>query len=101
MIEGFAFVDDIFIINAAPSVNTRGEDLLKQQQHVVDTREGTLRATGGALRLDKTYWYMIDYQYTGNRWIYRSINQLPGELTVKVLDGLRQPLLRLEPNQAK
>ena len=84
MIEGFAFVDDIFIINVAPSVNTRGEELLKQQQHVVDTWEGTLRVTRGALRLDKTYWYMIDYQYTGNRWIYRSINQLPGELTVKL-----------------
>ena len=44
---------------------------------------------------------MIDYQHTGNRWIYRSINQLPGAITVKVSDGSRQPLLPLEPNQAK
>ena len=29
MITGFVFVDDIDIINAAPSVNTTGEDLQK------------------------------------------------------------------------
>ena len=62
VIAGFAFVDDTDIINAAPSVNMIGEDLLtQQQQYVVDTWESTLRATGGALRQDKSYWYMIDY----------------------------------------
>ena len=29
MIAGFVFVDDTVIINAVPSVNTLGEDLLK------------------------------------------------------------------------
>ena len=57
--------------------------------------------TSGALISDKSYWYMIDYQHTGNRWIYRSINQLPEAITVKVSDGSRQPLLPLEPNQVK
>ena len=66
VIAGFVFVDDTVIINAAPSVNTLGEDLLKKQQHVVDTWEGTLRATGGSLRPDKSYRYMIDYQHAGN-----------------------------------
>ena len=68
---------------------------------MVDTWEGTLRATGGSLRPDKSYRYMIDYQHAGNRWVYRSINQLPKEITVKVSDDSKQPLLRLEPNQAK
>ena len=44
---------------------------------------------------------MIDYQQTDNRWLYRSINQLPEAITVKVSDGSRQPLLHLEPNQVK
>ena len=68
---------------------------------MVDTWEGTLRATGEALRPDKSYWYMIDCQHTGNRWLYRSITQIPSDITVKVSDGSRQPLLRLEPNKAK
>ena len=36
VIEGFAFIDDIDIINAEKSVNTKGVDLLAQQQQVVD-----------------------------------------------------------------
>ena len=74
VIAGFVFVDDTDIINVAPTVNTTDEELLQQQQQLVDTWEGTLRATGGALRPDNFYWYMIDYQHTGNRWINRSIN---------------------------
>ena len=68
---------------------------------MVETWEGLLRATGGALQLDKSYWYMIDCKHIGNRWVYRSIDQLPGLITVKVSDDSRQPLLWLEPNQAK
>ena len=75
--------------------------MLQQHQRVVNTLEGTLRATSGALRPDKSYWYMIEYDHTGNRWLYRSINQLLGAITVKVSDRSRQRLLRLEPNQAK
>ena len=43
VIAGFVFVDDIDIINAAPSVNMIGKDLLTQQQeYVVDTWENIL-----------------------------------------------------------
>ena len=52
---------------------------------------GALRATGEDLRPDTSYWCMIDYQHTGNRWIYRSMNQSPGEITVKVTYDSRQP----------
>ena len=101
VITGFVLVDDTDIINATKSVNTTGEWLLKKQQNVVDTLKGTLRETGGALRPYKSYWYMIVYQHIGKRWVYRSIDQLSREITVKVSDSSRQPLLQLRPNQAK
>ena len=94
-------MDDTNIINAAKSVDTTGEDLLIQQQKVMDTWKGSLNATGGALRPDKSYWYMQDYKHSGNQWKYKSIKQLPGEFTVKVSDGTRQTLLRLKLNEAK
>ena len=75
--------------------------IIKKQQNVVDTLKGTLRETGGALRPYKSYWYMIVYQHIGKRWVYRSIDQLSREITVKVSDSSRQPLLQLRPNQAK
>ena len=45
-IAGFTFVDDTDIINETKSVNTKGEELLVQQQHVVDTWEESLNVTG-------------------------------------------------------
>ena len=56
---------------------------------MVYTYEGTLNTTGGSLRPDKSYWYMIDYKYIGNRCIYKSTKQLPGTITVKAVDGTR------------
>ena len=66
-------MDDTNIINAAKSIDTTGEDLLIQQQKVMDTWKGSLNATGGALRPDKSYWYMQDYKHSGNQWKYKSI----------------------------
>lgn len=60
VVVSFVFVDDIDITNAAKSVNTSGEELLKQQQQVVNIWEGLLRAIGGMLRLDKSYWHILD-----------------------------------------
>ena len=66
--------------------------MIQQQQRVVDTWEGKLRANGGSLRPDRSYWCTIDYKHIGNRWVYRSIDQS---------DGSRQSFLRLEPSQTK
>jgi hypothetical protein len=32
-------------------------------QQVIDTWECFLRATGGALRDDKSYWYLVNFKY--------------------------------------
>ena len=45
VIIDFAFINDTDIINAAKSVNTK-EDLLLKQQQVVDTWEGILMVSG-------------------------------------------------------
>ena len=100
-IAGFAFVDDTDIINAANTVETTGEELLDKQQLVIDTWEGALRATGGALRQDKSYWYMIDYVYSSHTWQYRTKEQLKGDISVQVDNDVRERLERLEPHSAK
>ena len=53
VIAGLSFVDDTDIINTAAPVNKRGEDLLVQRQQVVDTWEGILNTTGGALECSR------------------------------------------------
>ena len=45
VIAGFTFVDDTDIINAAKLVNTKGEDLLQQEEQAVNTLEDALIST--------------------------------------------------------
>ena len=78
VIAGFAFADDTDIVNAAKSANTKGEELLQQQQRLVNKQEDALRFTGGALKPEKSQWYMLDYKYFDNTWAYKAVNQLPG-----------------------
>ena len=60
VIAGFAFIDDTDILHVAPSVRSRGEDVHAAMHDVLRTWEGILRVTGGALRGDKSCWYLLD-----------------------------------------
>jgi hypothetical protein len=66
-------------------------DLIPQMHAVVDTWEGLVRATGGALRDDKSYWYLLDYKFQQGRWKYRSKQELKGDIDIKVVDSRRIP----------
>ena len=57
----YAFVDDTDIVHTGPSVDTTGAEILVDMQKFVEHWEGGLRATGGALRVDKSAWYLIDF----------------------------------------
>ena len=60
-----------------------------------------MRATGGALRADKSYWYLVHFQWKGDKWQYASIADTPGDLSVRDADGSRVTLERLEPSEAR
>jgi hypothetical protein len=107
VLAGYAFVDDTDIIHAAPGVHIKGKEIVPQMQKVLDTWEGLLRATGGALRDDKSYWYLLDYNFRGGVWKYRSIEEMPGDIEVNVVNCQGAPLPdrevldRLEPSEAR
>ena len=46
---------------------------------------------GGAVHPhpEKSYWYLLDFQWTGNRWRYRSKETMPGEASVVDETGTR------------
>ena len=64
---------------------------------MVSMWEGLLSATGGDLRADKCYWYMIDFKYRAGRWLYKSKSEMPGELTVQD----NYTIKRLDPWEAE
>jgi hypothetical protein len=67
------------------SVETTG--LVREMQEVVDTWEGGLRASGGALVPSKSYWFLIHFVFERNRWRYARIDETPGNLTIRDICG--------------
>ena len=64
----YAFVDDANVVHTAKDVDTTGDTVRQDMQQAIDHWEGVLRATGGALVPEKSYWYLINFVWTGDRW---------------------------------
>jgi hypothetical protein len=68
----FAFVDDTDLVHsseyASNEYESEVEQLIEEMQSVVDTWEGGLRASGGALVPSKSYWYLIHFKFLNNQW---------------------------------
>ncbi len=98
----YAFVDDTDVVHTAQDVNTTGQDILIQMQQVIDHWEGGLRATGGAIVPKKSYWYLIDWIWEKGKWKYASIDDIPGDLTIRDTCGTKRVTLqRYNPEIAK
>ena len=79
-----AFVDDVDLVHSGKSNLTPSSEIATEMQQVLDTWDGLIRVTGGALEKDKSYWYLIDYERRKGKWCYKSIGSTPGEnLTVQ------------------
>ena len=78
----FAFVDDTDVVHGGSNESTTGEEVLPVMQEVVDQWEGSIRATGGALVPSKSYWYLIDFVMKNGAWKYRSIQNMPGDISI-------------------
>ena len=98
----YAFVDDTDVVHTAQDVNTNGEEILKQMQYVIDHWEGGLRATCGAIVLQKSYWYLIDWIWDRGHWCYATQEDIPGELTIPDTCRTQRVTLKIyDPHIAK
>jgi endonuclease/exonuclease/phosphatase family metal-dependent hydrolase len=90
----YAFVDDTDVVHTAQDVNTSGIEILHQMQTVIDHWEGGLRATGGAIVPKKSYWYLIDWIWEKGNWRYATIDDIPGNLTIRDTCGTKRVILQ-------
>jgi hypothetical protein len=67
-------------------------------QEVMNTWEGGIRATGGALNPSKSYWYMIDFKWVPDklRWDYKTVSEVTGKIQVRNPQQELETLERLE-----
>lgn len=67
----------------------------------IDAWEGGLRATGGALAPEKTFWYLVDYKWTpSGECLYKRYDECPANLTVRDSDHTIHTLQRLPLDEA-
>ena len=96
------FVDDTDLIHAGADNYTSGAAIITEMQDMLDHWDGLLRATGGALEQQKSYWYLIDYERRKNKWCYKSPSSIPGELLLfNDATQEREPIPRLSVRTAQ
>jgi hypothetical protein len=71
---GYSFVDDNDILQ---SDGSSPADTTIQLQQAVDTWEGVLKCTGGALGPEKSYWYLVSFNWSGGQWSYSPVTDTP------------------------
>jgi len=91
------FVDDCGLWQSTANVNEKGEDVVEKMQEAVATWEGCLAASGGALSPQKSFWYLIDYRWTGDKWVYRTKEEMPATIQMHDEQGSMHTLQRHEP----
>jgi hypothetical protein len=64
---GYSFVDDTAIIKSGQP-GEHFQVLSTRMQAAMDTWEGGLRATGGALDPEKSCWYLIRFCWKNGQW---------------------------------
>jgi hypothetical protein len=107
--DEFSFVCDTFVdhsdvVHSCLDTNTSADtaNLVSEMQQAVDTWEGGLRASGGALVPTKSYWFLIHFVFERNRWQYARLNKTPGNITIRDIPGTaRVELERLDVNEAR
>ena len=92
----FSFVDDTDLSMAAKEKNATGEELTPMFQEALDWWAGVLRATGGELALEKSWCYIINFEWNGNNWDYQNIEDMEGSYYLLDKNNEKQHLQRYE-----
>ena len=94
----FSFIDDADLGYCASEYKRSAEELTESLQDIINTWEGLLAATGGALVPSKSFFYLIDFKWDGTEWRYKQKHELPGEIVIRDHNKNWHPLKRHEPD---
>jgi hypothetical protein len=98
---GYSFMDDTDLIQSVADPDDTEEMVVDQMQWALDTWEGSLRATRGAIVPEKSFWYLIVFQWTEGKWKYKDEQMAPASLSVKDCNGHSVQLEHLSPHVAR
>ena len=97
----FAFVDDTDLVIAASNCEDQVETLFPEIQNALDRWSGLLIATGGSLAPEKSFHYLIDFEWADKQWNYRKSTEIEGDFTLSMKDQSRHFLQRYDTDRAE
>jgi hypothetical protein len=88
-IVGHAFVDDTDLIQTGKTSTTTGEEVCQEMQKALNMWEGLICATGGALVVGKSSWWLINFPWNEDG-SFRNVTKAdnPGKLRIRDADGI-------------
>jgi hypothetical protein len=81
-------------------VNTKGEEMVESFHRFMNRWNGGLRATGGLIAAAKTRWFLVDFKWLGSDYEYRTIADMPGNITLPDENGQEYVVAREEVSTA-
>jgi hypothetical protein len=84
---GYSFVDDTDLIQTARTSTKTELEVVSEMQRALNTWEGAIRATGGAIVPTKSFWYLIGFKWHEGQWAYKDKNEAPAVLSVRDSNG--------------
>ena len=79
---GYAFVDDTDLIQTGKTSGESIQQIIERTQQSLDLWEGLIHSTGGAMRVDKSCWWAVDFFWLPNgTWRYKTLQEIQGNLT--------------------
>jgi hypothetical protein len=100
---GYSFIDDTDIIQSGqPGEPGEPYQVLATRMYAaMDTWEGGLRPTGGALERENSCWYLIRFCWKNGQWAYVSNEDTPTSISVRSHAGDRVELECVEVTEAR
>jgi hypothetical protein len=95
---GALFVDDTDLYTWLEDILDPGE-VWSQAQLELEHWSRLLNATGGALKPEKCFWYLLDYECVEGEWKY--VDMVPWELVITNPDGTTSPISQEQVTTSK
>lgn len=100
-----AFIDDTDLTEAAKSVDSPIEHICPSIQKAATLWAGGIRATGGAVNPDKSFYWLFDWEWdpAHGSWKFRPNSKAAPNFQVLIpgLSGRLEPLKRLAPSESE
>jgi hypothetical protein len=98
---GFAIMDDANLFKTSDDINTQVEEIIPEfQQMILDWSE-LLDTTGGSGEPSKTFYYIVDFKWTGQKWHYQTKKDVTMKVVMRGPDGQLKVISRLKPSKSE